>query len=247
MSSESWPEPARRLLDRAAARHGGWDRWERLDEVRLRVVSLGGFIPRAKGIGRTFPMVGQAVVRPRAWEVRFVDYPAVGIDGIFARGDVRLIERGGRVASESIGHRASFRGLGKWRRWRPLDAIYFFGYALATYMALPFVLARTRLVGHDARRRSLTVHFPDELESHSRRQRFVFAEDGLLVRHDYRAEILAAEPLCRRGRDAVRDRAPRDHAARWAGAAHPGPRGGSVGVRGQRPRLTAPAAAPQTP
>ena len=192
MSSESWPEPARRLLDRAAARHGGWDRWERLDEVRLRVVSLGGFIPRAKGIGRTFPMVGQAVVRPRAWEVRFVDYPAVGIDGIFARGDVRLIERGGRVASESIGHRASFRGLGKWRRWRPLDAIYFFGYALATYMALPFVLARTRLVGHDARRRSLTVHFPDELESHSRRQRFVFAEDGLLVRHDYRAEILAA-------------------------------------------------------
>src|SRR5262249_38486410 len=111
-------------------------------------------------------------------------------DGIFAAGDVSLVERGGRVVAESRRHRATFAGLRKWRRWQPLDALYFFGYALATYWSLPFVLERTSLVRADAR--SLTVAFPDALESHGRRQRFHFDDDGLLVRHDYRAEILSS-------------------------------------------------------
>jgi hypothetical protein len=187
---EGWTESATSLLERAAARHGGWERWRRLSEIRARLVALGGPIPAAKGVGRTFPVPGAAVVRPHAWETRFLDYPEAGVDGVFAAGDVRLVERSsGRSLAESARHRATFAGARKWRRWRPLDALYFFGYALATYWSLPFVLERTSLVRAD--RRSLTVDFPDALESHGRRQRFFFADDGLLVRHDYRADILS--------------------------------------------------------
>jgi hypothetical protein len=188
-----WSAEASALLERAVARHGGWTRWRTIEEIGGRVAKLGGAIPAVKGLGRSFPPPGIAVVRPHAWTTRFVDYPEPGVDGIFAGGDVRLVSSGagaGAILAESRRHRATFRGARKWRRWSPLDAIYFFGYALATYWSLPFVLERTTLVRADAR--SLTVDFPDELESHGRRQRFFFADDGLLVRHDYRAEILSS-------------------------------------------------------
>jgi hypothetical protein len=191
MRADSWPEPARQLLERAAVRHGGWERWRRLEEVRVRVVSLTGLIPWQKGIGLTFPRPDSAVVRPHAWETRFLDFGSAGVDGCFVRGDVRRVDRDGRVLEESRRHRATFRGLAKWRRWSALDAVYFFGYALATYLSLPFVLGDLELLDHDAERRWLTVAFPPELDSHGRRQRFYFAEDGLLVRHDYRAEVIS--------------------------------------------------------
>jgi hypothetical protein len=191
VGERGWTDSARSLLERAAARHGGWERWRRLSEVRGRIVALGGAIPVAKGIGRTFPTPARIAVRPHAWETRFDDYPEPGVDAIFSAGDVRLVDRPtGRALAESPRHRATFAGARKWRRWNPLDAVYFFGYALATYCSLPFVLERTAFVRSD--RRSLTVDFPDALESHGRRQRFFFDDDGLLVRHDYRAEILSS-------------------------------------------------------
>ena len=44
------------LLERAAARHGGWDRFRRIESITLRVESLGGAIPRLKGLHRSFPL-----------------------------------------------------------------------------------------------------------------------------------------------------------------------------------------------
>lgn len=168
MNDTSWTRDARALLDQAAARHGGWSRWERVDEIRGRLYDLGGAIPWAKGLGNTFASPEHVIVRPREWRAFF--------DG---------------VERPPLAHRESFRGWRKWRRWRQEDAAYFFGCAISTYWSLPFVLARTSLLAHDPRRRTLTVEFPAELDSHCRRQRFWFADDGLLVRHDYHAEIVS--------------------------------------------------------
>ena len=72
--------------------------------------------------------------------------------------------------------------------WGPLDALYFFGYALANYFSLPFLLASTRLVR--MRPNGVVVDFPSGFDTHSRRQAFHFDRSGLLYRHDYTASVV---------------------------------------------------------
>jgi hypothetical protein len=56
---------------------------------------------------------------------------------------------------------------------------------------MPFELGRTAFVSHrkmgagDA----LTVDFPSEIHTHCRRQTFYLDRSGLIVRHDYTAEV----------------------------------------------------------
>ena len=117
---------------------------------------------------------------------------------IRARGS-RASTRAGRVAlgsSEAREHRSTFSGLRKWRPWSALDALYFFGYALTHYHALPWSLRDAEPLG--LRRSSqagatdaLTVRFPPTLHTHSAVQTIHFAADGLIVRHDYVAEIIS--------------------------------------------------------
>jgi hypothetical protein len=73
-------------------------------------------------------------------------------------------------------------------RWAPADALYFFGYALANYLSLPFLLAGAGHVRHGAR--SVTVRFPDGFDTHSAIQSFHFDDTGLLARHDYAADVV---------------------------------------------------------
>jgi hypothetical protein len=93
-------------------------------------------------------------------------------------------------------HRTTFGPLSKYRRWRPLDALYFFGYALWHYHVLPFTLGEARFVKTLRRRGAavgVEVEFPPELHTHSRRQRFFFgADDGRIVRHDYVADVIGS-------------------------------------------------------
>lgn len=186
-----WPAGAVALLERAVTRHGGWDRWERLGSVGLSPVALGGPLPRAKGNGRTFDFPRRVEVFPHALRTVFRDYPAAGGDGVFDRGAVMLAGAAGEPL-RSADHRRTFRGLRKYRRWDALDALYFFGYAMANYLSLPFLLAELPLVRFDTRRSYVTVDFPADFPTHCVRQRFWFAPDGLLTRHDYTAEVVGS-------------------------------------------------------
>ena len=60
--------------------------------------------------------------------------------------------------------------------------------ALANYLAQPFILSYAQFL--DADGASLRVRFADDWPAHNRVQRFWLADDGLLVRHDYVAEIV---------------------------------------------------------
>lgn len=77
----------------------------------------------------------------------------------------------------------------RWK-WRPVDAAYFFGYALANYLSLPFLLSSTRFVSSRGQR-GVVVDFPDGLDTHCRRQAFHFDDTGLLVAHDYDADVIS--------------------------------------------------------
>jgi hypothetical protein len=193
--ANAWTGEAGALLERAVARHGGWAAWEALGRVTLAPRRLTGLLPTLKGVGRTFPRPPRVDVFPREYRCVFHDYPTAGRRGVFLAGSVELLDEAGAVVESNADARASFRGLRKWRRWSPADALYFFGYALSHYHGLPFTLAEGRPLGLcrvRSDRHNLTgvdVELPATLHTHSRCQTFYFDDEGLLRRHDYVAEI----------------------------------------------------------
>jgi len=194
--ANDWTGEARALLDRAIGRHGGWPAWEALDCLTVAPRQLSGMLPSLKGVGRTFPIPPRVDIFPHQYRCVFHDYPTAGQRGIFAAGAVELVDAAGAVIESHPEARARFRGLRKWRRWSPADALYFFGYALSHYHGLPFTLQKgrplaIRRVRCDGRKLTgVEVELPADLHTHSRRQTFYFDDEGLLRRHDYVADIV---------------------------------------------------------
>jgi hypothetical protein len=193
----AWPGAERALLEAAIRRHGGWDAWRALRTLTVEPKVLSGMLPWLKGLGKTFGLPRRAEIRPHDEMAIFVDYPTRGARGTFERGRLSLADDRGTVVAFAADGRLTFRGWReRQRRWSPADALYFFGYALTHYHALPFTLGRGRPVGTCRVRyegRTLTgieVALPPELHTHSPRQTFYFEEDGLLRRHDYVADIV---------------------------------------------------------
>jgi hypothetical protein len=190
-----WTGEARALLARAIDRHGGWATWRQLGGLELSITSLTGLVPQVKGVGRSFPLPSRIEVWPRRGHVVMHDYPAPGRRGVFAAGQVQILD-GATILEARARPRDSFAGLRKHRRWAPLDALYFFGYAIAHYHSLPFSLADARplrvlrAVSAGRRLQGVEVELPASLDTHCRRQAFFFDDEGLLRRHDYVADIV---------------------------------------------------------
>lgn len=195
-ADRGWTPPATAVLERAFSHYGGIEGWRAIRTIRLVPDRLSGLIPWMKGAGPTFPLPALFEVDPHERVARFVSYPDPEHVGLFDNGSVHLERLDGSVVTESRVHRATFRGLRKSRRWTPLDALYFFGYALTHYHSLPFSLLDARLVrasvveSSGGARDVLDVELPADLPTHGRRQRFYFDAAGRLTRHDYHAEIV---------------------------------------------------------
>lgn len=173
------------LLERAAARHGGWARWRRLESITLRVEALGGAIPRLKGLHRSFSPPSRITVEPHRRRLVLHGFPTPERELVFDRG---------RVGDGPVDHRARLVAR-PWARWSPEDATYFFGYAITHYLALPFSLASAEIIEHvrrpgHPRPDRLTVRYGPDAHTHGTLERFHFDATGLLVRHDYHAEVL---------------------------------------------------------
>jgi hypothetical protein len=197
LGNSSWTPDSVAVLVRACNHFGGFETWRALHEIRLHLEQLSGFLPWLKGYGRTFTLPRTAEIRPHQRWLRFSNYPDPEHVGIFDNGRVRLERCDGKaVIAQADDHRQSFRGLAMNRRWSPLDALYFFGYALTHYHSLPFSLFDARLVrasevGSGSERLSvLDLELPADLPTHGRRQQFYFDRAGRLVRHDYHTEIV---------------------------------------------------------
>jgi hypothetical protein len=190
---------AERCLARAFEYFGGEAAWRRIEVIRLFPTGLTGLLPLLKGNGRTFVFPDVIEVFPLQGTARFVDYRRARDVGVYENGGVR-IERtaDGAILESSANHRETFRGLAKNRRWSPLDALYFFGYALVHYHSLPFSLAGARVIGfrevssRESKLEALEVEFPSGAHTHCRRETFLFDEAGCIVRHDYVADVVGA-------------------------------------------------------
>jgi hypothetical protein len=192
----SWSPHAMEVLTRACEYHGGLAKWRALRNIRLIPERLTGLLPWLKGVGKTFFLPSSFEISPHQRTTRFVGFPDPEHVGVFQNGAVR-IERlsDASVVARSEDHRRSFDWPARARRWGPLDALYFFGYALAHYHSLPFSLLQSRLVRASAQGSAgnrvsvLELDLPDDLHTHCRRQRFYFDARGKILRHDYHAEV----------------------------------------------------------
>jgi hypothetical protein len=197
-SFTGWTPDAVSLVERSIAAHGGRQLWQSTASIRLPFRSGSGSLLALKGYQRTFPAPREFEVFPHECITVFHGYPKEGQRGCFADGDVRIENADGCVRLESRNHRRTFKGFAKLRCWSPLDALYFFGYALWHYHVLPFTLGLARL--HRVLRRrgvpeGVDVIFPEGVHTHCRRQQFYFGADGRIVRHDYTADIIG--PMAR--------------------------------------------------
>jgi hypothetical protein len=181
-----WPAEARSLVEKSIERYGGAAGWARLEHLTVAFTSLSGMLPAMKGYPRTFGLAARNELDVPRRRAVFIDYPAPGSIGLFDDGKVGLGESLATV--EARPHRDTFVGRRKWRRWSPLEGLYFFGYALTYYHSMPWLLAETRF--RALRGRSLTVEFPPHIHTHCARQTIHFDESGLIVRHDYTADIV---------------------------------------------------------
>ena len=190
------------LLQRALDAHGGLERWQAAEHVRVRLRSGGRmFDVRLQGHTISRATRSGALVRfstdsPRA---TFEGFPRPGYQGCFIEGAVRIeSDRADRQLSRANA-REAFSHMSHKLKWDTLDVLYFIGYALWNYVATPFMLARPGFQlregepwheGGETWRR-LEVVFPSDIPTHSRDQTFFFDERGLLRRLDYTAEVFS--------------------------------------------------------
>lgn len=187
------------LVEEVIEAHGGRAAWRGVERIRLRARS-GGLLLRTRARPNALREVGLDV------EIGGVSataspYPRAGLRGVFADGGVRIeTDAGAVVASREDPRRCFFGrpGLRRNLRWDDLDLVYFAGYAWWNYLNHPLLLARDGVTVSEAeplRRgaetwRRLDVTFPSGLDTHSRRQAFLYDGRLRLRRHDYVAEIV---------------------------------------------------------
>ena len=178
--------------------HGGLERWRAIDEMVLSA-SVGGASLSVKHQGKAIRNL-EAHISPGRQRVVFVPYPEPGERGVFEEGAVRIESDRGEIVAERPDARSAFRGFRHQLWWDKLDVLYFCGYALWTYLTIPFVLTEP---GFEVRElepwteggeiwQRIAVRFPSEIHTHCREQVLYFDQKGLVRRHDYTSEVFGA-------------------------------------------------------
>ena len=207
------------LLDAVLEAHGGLDNWRRFNRVRATIVTGGG-LWAIKGQ----PQIPQPRRMTVALEHEWASLRPFGAGDqktAFAPERVAIEKLDGTVVSERIEPRKSFAGHQLETPWDPLQRAYFNGYAMWTYLATPFLLARNGVSVREIAPvedngqtwRGLQAHFPPEIASHSALQEFYFGDDHLLRRRA--TESTSREAVLRPIRVRIR-RSPRHQNAREA-------------------------------
>jgi len=199
MAGDSVPagNPGLTLAGQMIEAYGGAALWNRLDAVQVRG-AYGGTSFRSKLL--KVPVRATITVERAGQHATVEPYPSAGRRGVFEGSEVRIESADGRVLSRRSEPRRAFRDVRHLLWWDALDLLYFFGYAMWTYISVPFVLTDPGYELHPAGTwqeggqtwRKLQVRFPSGIHTHSQDQVFYADERGRIVRHDYTAEPFGA-------------------------------------------------------
>jgi hypothetical protein len=188
------------LLEYVIAAHGGIDQWLSINQITADV-SIGGGLWAAKGQAGALERVTVKVDR-RQQQVRYFPFKQTGRHSLFTPDEVSIRSHEGDVLERRVSPRSSFENHSAQTQWDDMDLIYFSGYAMWTYLTTPFLFS---VLGFESEEiepwdeegetwRRLKVTFPESVHSHNRQQTFYFNSSGILVRHDYNADVLGGLP-----------------------------------------------------
>jgi len=188
------------LLDRAVAAHGGLERFNHFKTLSAHLAT-GGVLQSLKG--QAGALSTDVTVELHQEHALFAPFKLPNQRAVFTPERVAIETSEGAVVAERANPRAAFAGHTRETPWDDLHLIYFAGYAMWTYLTVPFSLT---WAGFEAKEiepwqeqgetwRRLKVTFPPSIASHSTEQTFSFGDDGLLRRHDYVDEIAGNFPV----------------------------------------------------
>jgi hypothetical protein len=175
--------------------HGGIKRWNELTSVTAHLDedgALWGLKGHPQMVGETNVTVGT-----RSQWASHHPFLTAGVRTKFEPEKVALEGEDGKLIEELKQPRASFAGHSLETPWSKLQLAYFTGYAMWTYLNMPFLLARPDVVSEERTPwqengqtwRRLQIRFPANITTHNTNQTLYIDGDGLLKRHDYDVDI----------------------------------------------------------
>jgi len=182
-----------KLAQQAIDAHGGLERWNRFTTLSAHLIQ-GGALWAAKG--KAGVLVDPTVTLDlREEKASHWPFGSPDLRSRFEPQRVSIEDANGRVLEELLQPRASFQGHAD--TWSDLQLAYFAGYAMWTYLNIPFLLARPGVESEEVEPwqesgetwRRLTVRFPANIATHSTEQTLYFDREGVLRRQDYTVEI----------------------------------------------------------
>jgi hypothetical protein len=187
------------LLELAIEAHAGRARWREVTRITATVTS-GGVLWASRGHPGAFDDV-TVTIDAHAQSCSMARLTGPDRRGVFNPDRVAIETASAQLLQARQTPRASFnRSIDP--PWDDLHLAYFAGYAMWTYLTVPFLLAQPGFRAEELNpseengetRRRLRVKFPSHIASHGSQQVFHFGPDGLLRRHDYTPEVLIGDP-----------------------------------------------------
>ena len=182
-----------KLAKQAIDAHGGLERWNRFTTLSAHLIQ-GGALWAAKG--KAGVLVDPTVtVDLREEKASHWPFGSPDRRSRFEPQRVAIEDANGKVLEELLHPRASFEGHAA--TWSDLQLAYFAGYAMWTYLNIPFLLARPGVDSEEVEPwqdsgetwRRLKVRFPADIATHSTEQTLYFDRQGFLRRQDYNVEV----------------------------------------------------------
>jgi hypothetical protein len=188
------------LLKRVIEAHGGLNRFNQFQSVSF-YQRLGGVLWELKGQDKVLDEVHVTVDLHQQHTI-FAPFKLPHQHAVFTAGRVAIETNEGEVIAERTDPRAAFAGHTLQTKWDDLHLIYFAGYALSTYLTIPFSMTMpgfevTELEPWQEQGemwRRLRVKYPPSFATHTMVQTFYFGDDGLWRRHDYNVDFSENAP-----------------------------------------------------
>ncbi|MBV8682210.1 MAG: hypothetical protein JO111_05000 [Caulobacteraceae bacterium] len=189
-----------KTLHHVVEAHGGLENWKRHEALSVDLV-VGGMLWGMKGQAGKLERTNVTVGLGEEWASHHPFGPG-GRRTRFTPDRVAIEDAQGKVLEELTAPRASFAGHVLERPWTEPQLAYFAGYAMWTYLNLPFLALHEGVEVEELpiwrengeTWRPLRLTFSDKIATHSKVQTVYAGEDGLLRRHDYALEIAGNSP-----------------------------------------------------
>lgn len=185
-----------KLIKSSIEAHGGLARWDQIRQISA-TVTPGGLALLQRGQEAFTKTPTRVTVDTRTQKTIFNPFLAKGKIGIFEPNCTAVESFYGVLLEELKNPRDSFKSEAEGAPWSATQLAYFAGYAMWTYLTLPFSLLRVGVECEEIEPwiedgetwRALRVTFPASYVTHSTEQVLYFDANGLIRRHDYSVDI----------------------------------------------------------